>query len=54
MATVRERILSSGVDPERAEKYLRDGWIRVDGQPVTDGDTEAGERIVIAPPPSVV
>lgn len=51
MATIRERIKSAGVDPDTAEERLRQGWVRVDGEVVTDGDTNTDGRIVFVPAP---
>jgi len=34
--TVVERLVQSGITEERALQHLRDGWVRVDGEPVTD------------------
>lgn len=52
MATLRERITSAGISEERAETMARQGWLRVDGEPVTDLDADAapGARITAQPP----
>lgn len=50
MATIRERITSAGVDPDTAEERLRQGWVRVDGEVVADGDTDTAGRIAFFPP----
>ncbi len=34
--TVVDRMVQSGITEERALQHLRDGWVRVDGEPVTD------------------
>lgn len=47
-ATVLERLISAGLDPDRSRAWLRDGLVRVDGVHVTDPDTAA------APPARIV
>jgi hypothetical protein len=34
--TVLDRLVRSGITEERALQHLRDGWVRVDDEPVTD------------------
>lgn len=50
MATVRERLISAGLDEPTVNDYLTDGWVRVDGERVTDGNTESNAGIVLLPP----
>ena len=39
--TVLDRLLQSGITQDRAMNHLRDGWVRVDGQIVTDSTQPA-------------
>ena len=50
MATIRERILAARIDPDVGEERLRDGWVRVDGEVVYDGDMDTDGRIRFVPP----
>lgn len=34
--TILDRLVQSGITEARALQHLRDGWVRVDGEPVTD------------------
>ena len=45
--TVLDRLLQAGIAKDRAMNHLRDGWVRVDGQIVTDSTQSA-------PPPTRV
>ena len=40
--TVLERLLEAGITRERALDHLRDRWVRVDGQIITDPEHVAG------------
>lgn len=39
--TVLDRLVQAGITPERALAHIREGWVLVDGRPVTDPDTAA-------------
>ncbi|MBN9108576.1 MAG: hypothetical protein J0I34_07315 [Pseudonocardia sp.] len=39
--TVRDRLVSAGLSPERIESHLQAGRIALDGEPVEDLDTPA-------------
>ncbi|MFC4950755.1 hypothetical protein [Pseudonocardia sp. GCM10023141] len=40
--TVMDRLIESGITEQRALGHLRNGWVRVDDQVVTDAATPAG------------
>jgi len=50
-ATVRDRLTTAGLSPERIAEHLEQGRIRVDDVKATDLDmvTEPGSRIVVWP-----
>lgn len=50
VATVRGQIEAAGINPDTASERLRQGWVRVDGDVVTDGEREAGTRVTFCPP----
>lgn len=54
MATLRERITGAGISEDRAEDLARQGWLRVDGEPVTDLDAESPEASRITSQPAGV
>ena len=47
--TVRDRLTAAGLSDERIEQHMTGGWVRVDGELVTDLDTPtpAGTRVVV-------
>ena len=46
--TVRDRLTTAGLSAERIEQHMTAGWVRVDGEVVTDLDAPApaGTRVV--------
>jgi hypothetical protein len=50
--TLIARMTDAGINPEKAHKLIRDGWIRLDGEYATGPDQLAGKphRYVIQPP----
>ena len=47
--TVRDRLTTAGLSAERIEQHMTAGWVRVDGEVVTDLDAPApaGTRVVV-------
>jgi hypothetical protein len=48
--TILQRMLDAKISEDRALHYLRNDWVRSDGQVITDVDTVV-EKFVISPPP---
>jgi hypothetical protein len=46
--TILQRMLDAKISEDRALHYLRNDWVRADGQVITDVDTVV-EKFVISP-----